>query len=806
MATKQDMNEKLDFLGLDLEDLPKFLTDIKPIQFNPSRLNNDKELKVYKYVSIKDIDIYCTPAYRDDPIREKYTKATPLASYLKKPKSGEDFEKQKDFFRMLEDFSIEEFYEINDRQNEMNNDIPFKVFYPRNQLWQIYYSEETDKYFMLVSTKEDTYSELFYLLKKQIELSNSKSRRKSETIYVPISYVNYNELILTNKQINDIENYLWVFTKNWPLVYEVHNQKDNVSLQIVGETYVYENLKTTYKVVLNSKEEGIEFYKLIKALFILQTELSNRYKFKTQIDNSNSLEFTYEEKVLTFDELAKFVKDKYIETEQEIKILSKEKYESEKKLNVLKDEVRDKETEYFRKQKEISTYLEYKKTFFGKVKYFFKSGSKKAKEKEQEEANKKELQKLKEDFKKNREERNKKDELFEDESKESEKKYYTIDDLVSINKIYEKTTRNVNDIKQDIKALNLKLVNISKKIENATLYINEIDNHRKSIFDFWKFANKDEMLELEVGNEMPTISKEKFKRKFDFESDFEDLGVNVDKTQRVKLSKNEIDNLFIVTDEELLPIINMLKAEDMDKDIIEEVFMNLKKEYSKTVLQGKEDSFNVMGSMKDDMTQLKYIGNKSHRENEKDKYHILNIDKKIDVFDFTERLQLIVHSLSESFAKIKSNYDMPMYKIIPINDKVHKTGFEFYNFDIERELEQYRHKEESAIKLIKINIKEDMPLVYMSNIIFFDNVNNTLPKGMNLSTKALIDCDRLEFELINKTKFKTNKYFNEINQGDKPRIVYIYFEEYNISIKEVEKRENKIEEIENSKDKKNEEK
>ena len=148
---------------------------------------------------------------------------------------------------------------------------------------------------------------------------------------------------------------------------------------------------------------------------------------------------------------------------------------------------------------------------------------------------------------------------------------------------------------------------------------------------------------------------------------------------------------------------------------------------------------------------------------------------------------------------------MPMYKIIPINDKVHKTGFEFYNFDIERELEQYKHKEESAIKLIKINIKEDMPLVYMSNIIFFDNTNNTLPKGMNLSTKALIDCDRIEFELIKKTKFKTNKYFNEINQSDKPRIVYIYFEEYNISVKEIEKRENKIEEIENRKDKKNEE-
>ena len=406
------------------------------------------------------------------------------------------------------------------------------------------------------------------------------------------------------------------------------------------------------------------------------------------------------------------------------------------------------------------------------------------------------MEKLKESFKKNRKERSKKKEKVDDKTETSEKKYYTIDDLVSINKIYEKSTRNINDIKQDIKALNLKLVNISKKIENATLYINEIDNHKKSIFDFWKFANKDEVLELEVGNEVPSISKEKFKKKFDFESDFEDLGINADKTQRVKLSKSEVDNLFILTDEELLPIVNMLKAEDMDRDVIEEVFMNLKKEYSKTVLQGKEDSFNVMGSMKDDMTQLKYIGNKSHRENEKDKYHILNIDKKIDVFDFTERLQLIVHSLSESFAKIKSNYDMPMYKIIPINDKVHKTGFEFYNFDIERELEQYGHKEESAIKLIKVNIKEDMPIIYMSNIIFFDNTNNTLPKGMNLSTKALIDCDKFDFEFVNKIKFKTNKYFNEINEGEKPRIVYIYFEEYNMSIKQPNKKKSKTEDKE----------
>lgn len=789
MAAKQDLKEKLDFLGLDIEDLPNFLTKVEPVSFNPSRLNNDKELKVYKYVPIKDIDIYCTPAYRDDPVREKYSKALPLGVYLKKPENGEDFERQKDFFKMLEDFSIEEFYEINDRQNEMNNKIPFKVFYPRNQLWQIYYSEQSNKYFMLVSTKEDTYSEFFYLLKKQIEIDklSPRSKKRDEKIYVPISYVNYNEEILTNKQINDIENYLWVFTKNWPLVYEVYDKKDEISMQIIGETYVYENLKTTYKVVLKSKIEAERFYKLVKALFILQTELSNRYVFRTQIDNSNALEFTYDDKAITYDDLAKFVKEKYLETEKEIKTLTKDVYESEKKLKIMKEVVKEKESEYFKKQKEISTYLEYRKTFFGKVKYFFKGGKKKLKDKEQEEENRKELQKLKDDFKKNREERNKKVQE-EQELKENiniEKKFYTIDDLVSINKIYEKSHRNINDIRQDIKALDLKLINLSKKIENATLYINEIDKHKKSIFDFWKFANKDEVLELEVGNEVPATSREKYKRKFDFESDFGELGITADKSQRVKLSKNELDNLFVAYDSDLLPIINMLKAGDMDKDVIEQVFMELKKEYARTALQGKEDTFDVFGSMRDDMTQVKYIGNKSHRENEKDKYQILNINKKIDVFDFTERLQMIVNSLNESLLKIKSVYDMPIYRIIPINDRVHTSGFEFYNINIEKELEQYKHKEESAIKLIKLNIKEEMPLVYMSNIIFFDNINNTLPKGMNLSSKVLIDCDKFDFTLAKKTKFKTNKYFNESNTiAEDPKTVYIYFEEYDIDLKQ----------------------
>ena len=88
----------------------------------------------------------------------------------------------------------------------MSVKIPFMVHYNRSQLWQVYYSQDTARYFMLVSLKEDTFDEFFFLLKKRIELEASN---KDEKIYIPISYVNYSEEFLTNRQINDIENYLW---------------------------------------------------------------------------------------------------------------------------------------------------------------------------------------------------------------------------------------------------------------------------------------------------------------------------------------------------------------------------------------------------------------------------------------------------------------------------------------------------------------------------------------------------------------------------------------------------------------------
>ena len=76
---------------------------------------------------------------------------------------------------------ISEIEKIDKEQANLNKNIPFKVKFHGNYLWQIYYAENTDKYFMIVPTEDTDYSTFFYLLKKQIE------NKKTGKIFVPVS-------------------------------------------------------------------------------------------------------------------------------------------------------------------------------------------------------------------------------------------------------------------------------------------------------------------------------------------------------------------------------------------------------------------------------------------------------------------------------------------------------------------------------------------------------------------------------------------------------------------------------------------
>ena len=763
-----DLAEKLKFLGLDLENIPEYLKEFSPLNFNISRMNNDKDHRVYRYVPVDKIEILFTPCLRTDSINDKYSKALPLGKFLNSEGEIDDIERYAKFLKILNSFSITEIENLATVQKSLEKTEPFKVKYVKDNFWQIYYSPSTEKYFMMVCTKEETHAEFLYILKKLIEFKSNKRARVSPAVFVPINYLNYSEELLNRDEIANLENYLWLFTKNWPLVFEVYDKKENLSLQIIGDTFVYNKVKSTYKVKLTDKESSIKFYKLLKALFILKTEIKNYFNFETKIDSKNGLEIYHGNTRITYESLEEFLETEFKIAKKEIEFQNKEFKELTENLDKVKELVSDKEEEYLIKQKEISTYLEYKKTFLGKVKYFFKSNKKSKKKKGNEDVENtitKEIEVI-------------------DSYNIQEKEFYTIEDLVVIHSIKEREDKKYRDITQDLKAQELKLENFTSKVKNAELYIEEIDKHKKSIFEFWKFANKDEKLSLEMGNETETKKETRpIKKAFDYEMDFEDLGIQVDRIERKKLSKEETDSIFIVDNEELNSVINSLRLGKMYKAKIENTLADLKEEFNQNRLYIDSETFDIFGSIDNDSTKIKYIGSRSHRENQKSKFKILNINKKIDVFDFTEKLLSTINYIEGAVPKITSKYDMPIYKVVPITENLEENSFSVFDINIESALKDFNDSGEGAVNLIKLNFKENMPLIYYANIIYYDNNNKTLPEGMDISSRVLIDCKKFDFKLVDKTKFRTNNYFNEQNNLILPKSKDILVYEYDVELK-----------------------
>ena len=362
-----DMEEKLEYLGLKLSRIPKALKNFEDLEYKVPKFYDESQFKQYRFINVKDIQILLTPSNRLDELEEKYKKASSLADYLDS-KSEENAVKHSVFLNMLKSVQIDKIEEIEKEQENLAKNLPFKVKFASNYKWQIYYSKNTDKYFMLVPTEETENEPFFYLLKKKIE------NKKNASIFVPISGVEYSSEYLKRSEFQNIENYIWLFTKNWPLVYEVYDKDNQLSIQIIGETYVYEKLQSWYKIKLDSQEQANSFYKLIKAMFILQTDLPNYFNFITGISKDGIIEFYKDDKKIDYDKLPNWIKDEYVKCNETKGFTDAKIKENEERLTEFKEEAVLLEKEYLEKEKQISTFLECKKSFFGKVKYFFKFG------------------------------------------------------------------------------------------------------------------------------------------------------------------------------------------------------------------------------------------------------------------------------------------------------------------------------------------------------------------------------------------------------------------------------------------------
>jgi len=126
-------------------------------------------------------------------------------------------------------------------------------------------------------------------------------------------------------------------------------------------------------------------------------------------------------------------------------------------------------------------------------------------------------------------------------------------------------------------------------------------------------------------------------------------------------------------------------------------------------------------------------------------------------------------NFNNAFRKMISQIDMPIYiegtkdlkKVIQkghINPKV--------AFDIEKE----------KIYLHKIYIKKDMNIIFLSNSIYYENNNKTLPAGMDITDEVLIDLK--DFNII----LKQEKDFRiiEEQQDDKTKLKEVFLKEYDI--------------------------
>ena len=740
------MEEKLRYIGLDLNNLPKNVLQTYKLNFKVLKGLDEKQHKQYRYIDVKDIDILLTPTNRLNDLKDKYEKARPLSMYLDS-KNKENIVRHTTFLGMLKKVEISKIKEIEQEQDFLSKKVPFRVKYNRNYLWQIYYSEYANRYFMLVPTEDTEYSTFFYLLKKKLENDGDSK------IFVPVSYIDYSSKILKKSEIRDLENYLWLFTKDYPQIYEVYDKKDKASLQIVGESQIYGKIKTLYKINLETPKDAMKLYKLLKALFILQTELPHYFNFTTNIDSDGELNIYLNDVKIEYENLAEFVLEQYMKsislkekTQDDIDVL-------EKKLDSLKIESTQLESEYFEKEKQISTFLECKKSFFGKVKYYFKFGKKSSKHEKKESFEDDEDEEIKAFKGKDR----KKFKL--------EERIYTLDELVISYKELEILENTQKNLVLDINALKLKNKNLKKKIENASSYIKEIDKHKKSIFEFWKYSNKDEVLALEEG-EKEELSTTEIEKQFDYDEEFEKFGEKVDKNQRMKFTDSELDSSFIATTEVLELINKTYKKQVENKDFSEEI--RILKESKNTNID-EEDDIDALKISDSDSTEEKIMGSKVHREKKRDKYEILDIRKGSRGLDLKKSVVSIIKDIKKAIKKNTTEEEMYIYKAM--SDELDLKELQSFSLNEEQELKKYliKNKLKRKNNLYRIKLPKESNFIGFSNIIFYDNRNMTLPVGMNESDKILVDLASMNLKEVN-TK-TIGKAYLEDNRNDFSRLI-----------------------------------
>lgn len=416
--------------------------------------NNMK--KVYKYIPISKIDVMVTNHSRNDKIKDKLRDAMPIIKYIYS-KEFKDFDKVRLEY-LLKDYDNQKYREIDNLQKQLLEKEPFKITYEEDIFYEIYYMKEENRYILLICTEDIVFKEIQYILQKKAEYYIS---RKEEYIYSGIVNLEYSENFLYNEEIEELEDILWYFTKSWPITYELYNNKNEYSIEIVGDFEIYNGLISPYRISLKNKNKAAEYLKLAKALMTLEKDTNKYLKFQTIISEKDGLEFKYNDNNIILKDIPDFLLVNYVKLYEETMIYIDENMAKELKFKRLTEEKLKKEEKLNDLQNYITTFLDSKKTFFGKFRYFLgKDPLKQLEQKEKELENKKKKENISEknNISLDDNEEKKLREIERKEIQELKEKlnlkrdFCTIEEYIYLYKEYEKQNKKLKSYLKDIRS------------------------------------------------------------------------------------------------------------------------------------------------------------------------------------------------------------------------------------------------------------------------------------------------------------------------------------------------------------------
>ena len=343
---------------------------------------------------------------------------------------------------------------------------------------------------------------------------------------------------------------------------------------------------------------------------------------------------------------------------------------------------------------------------------------------------------------------------------------------------------SLRNIKMDINALKLKNLNLTKKIQNAMSYIEEIDSHKKSIFEFWKYSNKDEVKQLEEGEEEVITNVKPHSKIFDYEEDFEEFGTAIDDIQRTIYSKEELDNIYLTTTNQL-EIINKLKVGSFTAKELEMWNKQIKTDLKNDSEISEEEVIDIFGGLVEDTRKITKLANKSHREQPKNKYAILRVSKSLKTVEYKAALNNAIEIIEQALEKNKLTQDITGYRWMPEEQNIDTNEFNVFNLNAEKEIENaLLGTENGKINLYKMNFSKGINAVAFSNCVYYDNQNKTLPLGMDKDTRMLVNILDTEISLKNKKVVRVAKLEDEKEDASKIIIKTINLLEYDVKEEE----------------------